>query len=260
VSVELAHTLNGPPGAPVVVLSNSLGTSMEMWAAQVPALSTRLQVLRYDQRGHGGSPAPAGPYDFATLGRDLIDLLDHYGIDRASICGVSMGGMTAMWVAAHEAERVDRIALCFTSAYLPPAEMWEERAATARAYGMESLIEPAIGRWFTPEFAASGSPQVLARTRANLAAVKPEGYASCCEAIAGMDLREDIGDIRAPTLVVSASEDPATPPDHGRLIADTIPGARFELVEGARHLACLERPEDVTPLILDFLDPEQEAS
>src|SRR6266516_196026 len=163
-NVELNHTLNGPPDAPVVVLSNSLGTSWEMWAAQLPALSTSLRVLRYDQRGHGGSPGPPGPYDFAMLGRDLIDLLDHYEIERASICGVSMGGMTAMWVAAHAPERVDRIALCFTSAHLPPAEMWKERAATARAEGMAPLIEPAIGRWFTPEFAASGSP-ALARTR-----------------------------------------------------------------------------------------------
>jgi 3-oxoadipate enol-lactonase len=117
---------------------------------------------------------------------------------------------------------------------------------------MEPLIEPAIGRWFTPEFAASGAP-VLTRMRADLAAVDAEGYASCCEALGSMDMREQIGAIRAPALVVSASDDPAAPPDSGRFIADTIPGARFELIEGARHLACIERAEEFTPLILDHL-------
>ena len=254
-SVDLAHTLNGPPGAPVLVLSNSLGTSWDMWAAQVPALSTSFQVLRYNQRGHGGSPAPPGPYEIADLGRDLVDLMDRLEIERASICGVSIGGMTAMWVATNEPRRVDRLALCFTSTYMPPADMWRERAALARSEGMEPLIQPAIGRWFTPEFAESGSP-ILARTRAALGDVDPEGYAGCCEAIGSMDMRQEIGVIRAPTLVVSASDDPATPPDAGRYIAETIPGARFELMEGARHLACIERPEEFTPLIVDFLEEE----
>jgi 3-oxoadipate enol-lactonase len=252
-SVDLVHTLNGPPGAPVLVLSNSLGTSWDMWAAQLPALSTGFQVLRYNQRGHGGSPAPPGPYEIADLGQDLLDLLDRLDIERASICGVSIGGMTAMWVAANQPERVDRLALGFTSARMPAPEVYPERAAAARAEGMEPLVEPALERWFTPEFAAGGSP-VVARTRANLAGVDPEGYAGCCEALGSMDLRPEIGAIRAPTLVVAASEDPATPPDHGRLVADTIPGARFELIEGGRHLACIERPDEFTPLILDHLE------
>jgi 3-oxoadipate enol-lactonase len=256
-AVGLYHTLNGPPDAPVVVLSNSLGTSLEMWAPQYPALSTDFRVLRYDQRGHGGSPAPPGPYDFAQLGGDVLDLMDGLDIERASICGVSMGGMTGMWLGAHAPDRVDRLVLCCTSAHLPPAEGWAERAATVREQGMEPMVEPAIGRWFTPEFAASGSP-VVARTRANLATVIPEGYASCAEAIGGMDLRDDLAAIAAPTLVISASDDPATPPEHGRLIADAVAGARFELVETARHLASLERPDVVTRLILEHLDPPPE--
>jgi 3-oxoadipate enol-lactonase len=252
-SLDLLHTLNGPPGAPVLVLSNSLGTSWEMWAAQVPAFSTDFQVLRYNQRGHGGSPTPSGPYEIADLGRDLLDLLDGLEIESASICGVSIGGMTAMWMAANHPDRVDRLALCFTAARMPAPEVYPERAATARAEGMTPLLDTAIDRWFTPEFGASGSP-VVARTRADLATVDPEGYAGCCEALGSMDLREDIKAIDKPTLVVSASDDPATPPDYGRLIADTIPGARFELIEGARHLACIERPEEFTPLVLDHLE------
>jgi 3-oxoadipate enol-lactonase len=258
-SAELHHTLNGPPDAPVVVLSNSLGTSFEMWAPQYPALSTRFRVLRYDQRGHGGTPASPGPYDFAQLGGDVLELMDRLEIERASLCGVSMGGMTGLWLGANAPERIDRLVLCCTSAYLPPREMWAERAATARAEGMAPLVEPAIGRWFTPEFAESGSP-VVQRTRAILASTQAEGYASCSEAIGGMDLRGQLSSIEAPSLVISASDDPATPPDHGRLIADAIPGARFELIEGARHLASLERPDEVTMLILEHLDPEPEES
>jgi 3-oxoadipate enol-lactonase len=252
-SLDLLHTLNGPPGAPVLVLSNSLGTSWDMWSSQVPALSTSFQVLRYNQRGHGGSPTPPGPYEIADLGRDLIDLLDRLEIERASICGVSIGGMTAMWVAANHPERVARLALCFTAARMPAPDVYPERAATARAEGMAPMIEGALERWFTPEFANSGSP-VVARTRADLASVDPEGYAGCCEALGSMDLREDIKAIDKPTLVVAASEDPATPPDHGRLIADSIPGAYFELIEGARHLACIERPQEFTTIVLDFLE------
>jgi 3-oxoadipate enol-lactonase len=252
-SLDLVHTLNGPPGAPVLVLSNSLGTSWEMWAAHVPALSTSFQVLRYNQRGHGGSPTPPGPYEIADLGRDLVDLLDRLEIERASICGVSIGGMTAMWLGINAPDRVQRLALCFTAARMPTPEVYPERAAQVRAEGLAPMIEPAIERWFTPAFAAGGSP-VIARTRADLASVDPEGYAGCCEALGSMDLREDIKAIDKPTLVVSASDDPATPPDHGRLIADSIPGAYFDLIEGARHLACIERPQEFTTLILDFLE------
>jgi 3-oxoadipate enol-lactonase len=251
--VELVHTLNGPPGTPVVVLSNSLGTTWEMWAPQVPALSTSFQVLRYNTRGHGGSPAPPGPYEIATLGTDLLELLDRLDIERASICGVSIGGMTAMWVAANAPERVERLVLCATSASLPPPDPWRERAALVRAEGMDPVVEATIGRWFTPAFAESGSP-VVARTRAILTTTDPEAYASCCEAIAAMDLRRQIAAIQAPTLVISATDDPTAGPEHGRAIAETVPAARQEVIEAARHLVSLERPEIVTPLIFEHLD------
>ena len=255
-SVELVHTLNGPPGAPVVVLSNSLGTTWEMWAPQVPALSTDFQVLRYNTRGHGGSPAPAGPYEIADLAQDLIDLLDRLEIERASICGVSIGGMTGMWVGAHAPERLERLVLCATSASMAPPEPWHERAALVRAEGMEPVIEATVGRWFTPEFVAEGPP-VVGRTRAIIGSTDPEAYASCCEAIAAMDLREDIRRIQAPTLVISGADDPAAPPEAGGLIAERIPGARFEVVPDARHLVSLQRPEIVTPLILQHLDAKE---
>jgi 3-oxoadipate enol-lactonase len=258
VAVEVVHTLNGPPGAPVVVLSNSLGTTWEMWAPQLPALSTGFQVLRYNARGHGGSPAPPGPYAIADLGGDLLELLDRLEIERASICGVSIGGMTGMWVGVHAPERVERLVLCATSASMAPPEPWRERAALVRAKGVEPVIDATIDRWFTPEFVQQGPP-VVARTRALLASTDREAYASCCEAIAAMDQREDVAAIEAPTLVISASDDPSAPPDHGRLLAERIPDARFELLEQARHLVSLEKPDLVTPLILEHLEPLQEA-
>jgi 3-oxoadipate enol-lactonase len=257
-SVELVHTLNGPPGAPVVVLSNSLGTTWEMWAPQVPALQTNFRVLRYNTRGHGGSPAPAGPYEIADLADDLIELLDRLEVERASICGVSIGGMTGMWVAAHHPERVERLVLCATSASMAPPEPWRERAALVREQGVAAVLDATIGRWFTPDFVEQ-DPPVIARTRANFLGTDPEAYAACCEAIAAMDLRELIRGIEAPTLVISGSDDPAAPPEAGGLIAERISGASFEVVPNARHLVSLQRPEIVTPLILEHLET-QEAS
>jgi 3-oxoadipate enol-lactonase len=229
------------------MLSNSLGTSLEMWQELLPRLTDRFRVLRYDQRGHGGSPVPNGPYSVEMLGRDALDLLDQLGLERVGFFGVSLGGMTGMWLAINSPERVGRLTLCCTSAHLPPREMWLDRAATVRADGIAAVEGAQLERWFTPEADSDG----VERCRRGLVATDPEGYASCCEAIADHDLRDRLDSIRARTLVVSASEDPATLPDHGRLIADSIHGARFELVEGARHLAVVERPEAI-PL----LEPE----
>jgi 3-oxoadipate enol-lactonase len=249
VTVELHHRFDGPADAPVLVLSNSLGTSLEMWEELMPALTQRFRVLRYDQRGHGRSPAPPGPYTVAELGADAIELLDRLGLERVGFCGTSLGGMTGMWLAINAPERMDRLALCCTSAHLGPREMWEERAATVRAEGMEPIVEAALERWFTPEF----DGPAVARTRRALLAASPEGYAGCCEAIADHDLRAELGSIEAPTLVIAAEEDPATPADHGRLIADSIDGARFVLVEDARHLAVVERPDAVAPPLIEHL-------
>jgi len=251
-SAELHHRLEGPADAPVVVLSNSLGTSLEMWESQLPALAERFRVLRYDQRGHGASPAPRGPYTVAELAGDALALLDRLGLGRVSWCGTSLGAMTGMWLAVNEPERIDRLALCCTSAHVGPPEMWAERAATVRSEGMEAILDAQLDRWFTPEFRASGA-EALERTRRGLVTAAPEGYASCCEAIAQFDMRAQLGSIRARTLVIVGGDDQATPPDHGRLIADSIDSARFVLVDGARHLAGVERPGPVNQALLEHL-------
>jgi 3-oxoadipate enol-lactonase len=254
-AIEVHHELSGPVDAPVLVLSGSLGTDMTMWDPQVGPLSARFRLLRYDQRGHGRSPVPPGPYSIAELGEDLLGLLDRLEIERASLCGLSIGGMTAMWVAARAPERVRRLALLCTSAQLGPESMWHERAETVRTQGLEAIAEAGLERWFTEGFRRE-QPETVARLRASLCATPPEGYAGCCEAIAEMDLRGDLPSVAAPTLVIAGADDPATPPAHGRLIAEAIPGAKFELVSPAAHLANLEQAERVTELIVPFLSEE----
>ena len=257
-SVKLHHRLDGPEDAPVLMLSNSLGTALGMWDDLLPGLAEHFRVLRYDQRGHGGSPAPPGPYTVAGLGRDALELLDRLGLERVSFCGVSLGGMTGMWLAINAPERIDRLGLCCTSAHLPPREMWTERAETVRSQGMGAVADAAMERWFTPAL-AERRPEVFERTRRTLLDTPAEGYASACEAIASHDLRAQLGSIRAPTLVVAAGDDPATPPEHGRRIAAAVDGARFVMLEHGRHLVAVERPEELGRELTDHLTVEAAA-
>ncbi|HEY2788880.1 MAG TPA: 3-oxoadipate enol-lactonase [Gaiellales bacterium] len=249
---DLHHLFEGPGTADVAVLSNSLGTTLRMWDPQAAALAREARVLRYDMRGHGRSPVPPPPYTLADLGADLIALLDRHRIERASLCGVSLGGMVSMWVAAHAPERVRRLVLCSTSALMPPPAAWAERAALVRRSGMEAVADTVVARWFTPAFAAA-RPDVVAPIRADLAATPPDGYAACCEVVGAMDLRADLGSIRAATLVIGAAADPSTPPEHARAIAAGIPGARLVVLPQGAHLVNLETPDVVTALIAAHL-------
>jgi 3-oxoadipate enol-lactonase len=249
---ELHHTLAGPEDAGVVVLSNSLGTTLEMWDPQAGVLARDHRVLRYDLRGHGRSPVPETPYSIADLGADLIGLLDRNGIERASLCGVSLGGMASMWVAAHAPDRVDRLVRCSTSAIMGPPESWTERAALVRREGVGAVADTVVARWFTPAFAAA-RPDVVAAIRSQLAATPPEGYAGCCEAVRDMDQRPDLPAISAPTLVIAAERDPSTPPAHARTIAGLVPGARLEVLGRGAHLVNVEAPDIVNPLVLAHL-------
>ena len=253
---ELSYELGGGPAdAPVIAFTGSLGTDLTFWAPQADRLGRRFRTLRYDIRGHGRSAVPAGPYSMDELGSDLIALLDRLEIERASLCGLSIGGMISMWVAAHAPERVDRLVLCCTSAQLGPPEGWRERAATVRAQGVAAIADAVLARWFTAGFAAA-EPGVIERMRGILSATPREGYAGCCEAIERMDLMPDLPSITAPTLVLAGEQDPATPPEHGGRIAELIPGARFEVISPAAHLATMERPEETTTMILRFLSDE----
>jgi 3-oxoadipate enol-lactonase len=259
VTCEVSHELLGPDGAPVVVLSCSLGTDRTMWDPQLPALAERYRVLRYDLRGHGVSPAPASPYAISDLGQDLLALLDRLEIERAALCGASIGAMTSIWVAARAPERVRRMVLCCTSARFGPeaSRTYRGRAELVLEQGVEPVADGALERWFTPAF-RQAQPELMARIRQGLTSTSSQGYAGCCAALAALDLRGDLGSVDAPTLVIAAAQDPATPSDHGRLIADGIPDARFELIDGAAHLASIEKAEQVTPLIREFIDEGEE--
>lgn len=249
---ELTASLDGPPDAPVLVLGNSLGTSRAVWDRQVAALGERFRLLRFELPGHGGSTAWPGPYTIAGLGAGVLALLDSAEVERAAYCGISLGGMIGMWLAANAPDRVASLGLVCTSAYLPPADGWRARADQVLATGLASISAQSAGRWFTPGF-ATREPEVVASLLAELESSDPVGYAGCCLAIAGMDLRADLSSIKAPTLVISGADDPATPPDHGAAIADGISGARQIVVKDAAHLANVCSPAEVTAALLDHL-------
>jgi 3-oxoadipate enol-lactonase len=253
VIVDVHHVLEGPAEGPPLVLLNSLGTDHRMWDDQAGPLAESHRLVRYDQRGHGSSPVPPGPYSIADLGGDLIALLDRLGIERASLCGLSLGGMTAMWVASEVPERIERLVLCCTSALLGPASDWQQRARTVRGLGVGAIADAVLTRWFTPAFLQERPPAVD-RLDAILRATPAEGYAGCCEAIRDMDLTDRLASITAPTLVMAGADDPATPPLHGQAIANSVPDARLEIIPGAAHLANVEQPAAVTERILSHVD------
>ncbi len=254
-AVTLYHAAAGPADAPPLVLIGSLGTRLSMWDPQVEALSARSRVIRCDVRGHGGSPVPPGPYAISDLGADLLATLDALDIARARLCGVSIGGMISLWVAANAPERVARLAVCCTTARFDAAaaDAYRQRAATVRASGLDGLADAVLARWFTPGFAES-RPEVFARMRADLTATPPESYAACCEALAALDLTGALARITAPLLVIAGAEDQATPPEHGEAIAAEVRGARFECLAQAAHLASIERSQQVNQLLAGFLE------
>lgn len=237
---------------PTVVLSNSLGTTTTLWDEQVPALESHFRVVRYEHRGHGDSDVPPGPYTVEELAGDVIALLDRLELERVSFCGLSLGGMVGMALALRTPERIDRLVLCCTSAHLGPPETWSERARLVRSEGPEAVADGVLGRWFTEAFHAE-EPQTVAQFRKMLVSTPREGYAACCDAVGQWDARAQLHAISAPTLVIAGVEDPATPPEHGQLIAGGIPEARLVVLAGAAHLANIEQPDAFNEALLDHL-------
>lgn len=254
-AVEVDHVVTGVADAPVVVLSNSLGSTRAMWDAQVESLAAHFRVVRYDTRGHGDSPVPDGPYTLDDLADDLVALLDRLDVSRAHLVGLSLGGMTAMRLAARNPERVDRLVVLCTGARLEPASAWTDRAATVRADGTIAVAPAVVERWFTPGFLAS-NPAIRRECEQMVAQTPAEGYAACCEAIATMDLRADLPLIAAPTLAVAGADDPATPEPMLAAIAAAVPNGRLLVVPDAAHLANAEQPGVITPAIIDHLTPK----
>jgi 3-oxoadipate enol-lactonase len=251
-SVGVHHVEDGSAGAPLL-LSNSLGSTLHMWDEQAAALAGSFRVIRYDHRGHGASPVPPGPYEIADLAGDAVALLDRIGVERAHVCGASLGGQVAMWLAAHEPGRVASLVLCGTSAWFGPPDPWMERAATVRALGTEAVASAVVARWFTPVFAERNT-SVVERMRSMIASTPREGYAACCEVVGRTDLRPDLDAIRAPTLVVAGAEDPAVSAEMVETLAKGIAGSRVEVLDPAAHLVSVERSAEVSRLIREHVN------
>lgn len=251
---ELYYQLDGPEGAPVLVLSNSLGTDLGMWDTQIPAFTEHFRVLRYDTRGHGQSLVTEGPYSIEQLGRDVLALLDALHLDKVSFCGLSMGGLIGQWLGINAGNRLDRLVICNTAAKIANDEVWNTRIETVlrdREAAMVGLRDASIARWFTPEF-AEREPAQAKRITDMLAATSPDGYAANCGAVRDADFREQVAGIQVPLLIISGSQDAVTPPSGGEYIQQQVKGAEHEVFHAA-HLSNVEVGEPFSRRVLDFL-------
>jgi 3-oxoadipate enol-lactonase len=248
---RIFYVQDGPADAPVLVLSNSLGSNADMWALQIPALARHFRVLRYDTRGHGKSSTPEGPYQVAQLAGDVAGLLDHLGIERAHFCGLSMGGPTGLTLALDHPGRVDKLVLCNTAARIGQPEAWQTRIEAVGKNGLESMAAGLVERWLTPQFRAAqaGHSQVLADM---LRRTSDAGYVANCAAVRDADLRGRLGEVAARTLVIAGTHDVAATPQDGRDLAGAIPGARYVELAAA-HLSNWERPAEFNRALVDFL-------
>jgi 3-oxoadipate enol-lactonase / 4-carboxymuconolactone decarboxylase len=250
-SVELAYTLLGDRDQPVLVMSSALGAARDMWDAQHP-LAAHYSLLLYDHRGLGASPAPPGPYTVEELGADVIALLDTLGVESASFCGLSLGGLVGLWLAAHHPERISRLVVMSVLPRLQPAGRYVERAAAVRASGIGPIASEVVARWFTEHFAEE-HPATIQRFVDALAGMNAEGYASCCDAIATCDLRTDIHKIDARTLIIAGEEDPIVPLSSVVMFGASFRDASVAAVTDAAHLVNAERPDIVNRLVREHL-------
>lgn len=248
---RLYYVIDGPADAPVLVLSNSLGTCADMWARQVPELSKHFRVLRYDTRGHGKSSIPDGEYRFEQLAGDIAELLDSLGIARAHFCGLSMGGPTGIALALAHPERVNSLILCNTAARIGSAEGWTTRINAVAEQTLEKMAPALVERWLTDGYRAAepGLSQVLVDM---LRRTPDAGYSRNCAALRDADYRDRVAAIRARTLVISSTHDLAATPAQGRELAAAIPGARYVELDTS-HISNWERPEEFNRAVLGFL-------
>ncbi len=243
------------PGVPALLFINSLGASLEVWDDQIEAFNERFECVRYDARGHGKSTTGTRTeLTLEQLARDALAVLDAAGVARAHLCGISLGGMTAMYLAQHWPDRVLKLVLSNTSTYMPPKEAWNQRIDRVRAQGLAAVAEVTLERWFTLEFRAT-HPEKVARVRQMFLDADPRGYAACAAAVRDMDLRETIGGITARTLVIAGAEDSSTPPAEAEFIASKIAGAKLVTLDCA-HLSNIERAAEFNAALGEFLAAE----
>lgn len=242
----------GRPDAPAILFSNSLGTTHRMWDAIVEELAADFRCIRYDTRGHGASTVANGPFEIEDLADDVVAILDNLGLEKVHFAGLSLGGMTGQALAIRHPARLHSLTLMATTAFMPPRQAWEDRAALVRREGTQAIVEATLTRWFSPGFLASGQ-EVIVQVRDTFTGINREGYAACCEAIARMDLRPGLGRITAPTLVVAGEQDPATPVEMSEALRTAISGAVMQVLDPAAHLLATEQPSRCANLLADFV-------
>ncbi|WP_291369961.1 MULTISPECIES: 3-oxoadipate enol-lactonase [unclassified Acinetobacter] len=248
---QINYQTFGNAANPALIFSNSLGTKFSMWQPQIEFFHQDYFVICYDTRGHGGSSAPKGPYTLQQLGQDVVNLLNHLNIQKATFCGISMGGLTGQWLAINKPERFSHVIVCNTAAKIGQEQAWLERAVLVREQGLAPIASTAGGRWFTDKFIQSNAAEVE-KLQNSLAAGSAEGYASCCEALAKADLREQLKDITVPVLVIAGQQDPVTTVADGQFMVKHIPNSQmFEI--NASHISIIEQSEQFNHLLQSFL-------
>lgn len=250
-AVRLHYGVDGDAGAPPLLLSNSLGTSIQMWAPQIDVLATRFRVVRYDSRGHGRSEVTRGPYSIEMLAQDALGLLDALAIPRTHFCGLSMGGVVGMWLGVNAPERIDRLVLANTGAKIGTTELWDARIDAVQKGGMASIAPGVLARFFSAQSVAQPTP-IIAQVRATFEATSGEGYAASCAAVRDADLRRSLQRIRAPTLVIGGTEDRSTPPADARFIAEQVPDGHYVELP-ASHLSNIQAAPAFTQALVQFL-------
>lgn len=251
--VTLHHLDEGPTDAPVVLLGSSLGSTLALWDDLAADLARDFRVVRFDTRGHGGSPAPASAYSIEELAADVLALVDDLALDRFAYVGLSLGGAIGQRIAIDHPERLTSLVLCCTAPVFGSADTWSERADTVRAEGMDPLVGPTTERWFTPTF-RDQDPDRVSKVMDLFRATPPEGYAGCCAALGAFDTTEELAAIGAPTLVVAGAEDPTCPPSVGHAMVESIPGSRIEVIADAAHIANVARPEAFNDVVRAHLE------
>ena len=251
--IDIAYDLQGPADAPVVMLSNSLMSNFTMWNAQLPALTTEYRVLRYDQRGHGGTTTTSGPYTIELLTDDAHALAQALNIERFHFAGLSMGGFSGQMMAFRHPQSVISLVLCDTACVMPPESLWNERIRIAKTEGMLGLVEGTLGRWFTPPFHETGKAE-LERVKEMILGTGVGGYVACCEAIRDMFLCDRLGDIAVPTLVLVGEDDPGCPVSAAETLHAGIAGSELKIIKRASHLPNIEQTGAFNDALLDFLN------
>ena len=248
---QINYQTFGDAAKPALIFSNSLGTNFKMWQAQIDFFQQDFFVICYDTRGHGASSAPQGPYSIDQLGQDVVNLLDHLNVEKATFCGISMGGLTGQWLAIHRPERFNQVVVCNTAAKIGQEQAWNDRAALVREQGLQPIASTAASRWFTEPFIQSNAT-VVNNLQNDLAAGSAEGYASCCEALAKADVREQLKDITVPVLVVAGQQDPITTVVDAQFMVERIANSQlFEI--NASHISNVELPNEFNPAVKQFI-------